>query len=334
MSNLLLSVAMPSYNVERYLRLGLDSFDDPRIDGKVELLIVDDGSTDSTAAIATEYAHKNPRVFRLISKENGGHGSAVNAGIENAKGKYFRIVDGDDWVDTDALVELLEVLARADTDIVVDRRTEVDMVSGEATSLVFPGRLAQRCDLDFADICLDDEICDLFTIHGMSVCTSLLKREEIRLLEKTFYVDYEYVAKASLHAKSVLFVDLGVYQYLVGNPDQSVADDSYVKRWDDHERVVWEMLRFYSDEAGLLDENRRYYLQHKVDLLVNTHYNIALIFDKDRKRGVARAKEFRRALREKYPEFAARGEKRYKLASALHLLGVNSQARLDKLTGK
>ena len=334
MDCLLLSIAMPSYNVERYLKRGLESFDDSRLDGRLEVLIVDDGSTDSTAVIASEYAQRNPQVFRLISKENGGHGSAVNAGIENAKGRYFRIVDGDDWVDTDALVELLDVLAESDADIVVDRRTEVDMITGGETSVAFPGRLNQRCNLNFADICLDDGICDLLTIHGMSVKTSLLRRESVRLLEKTFYVDYEYIAKASLYAESVCFVDLGVYQYLVGNPNQSVADDSYVKRWGDHERVLWEMLRFYSREADLLDEKRRYYLQHKVDLLVNTHYNIALIFDKDRKRGKARAKEFRDTLRDRYPEFAARGERRYRLASILHLLGVNSQARLDKLTGK
>lgn len=334
MDGLLLSIAMPSYNVERYLRRGLDSFDDPRLEGKVELLIIDDGSTDSTASIAMEYMQRNPQAFRLISKENGGHGSAVNVGLENARGKYFRIVDGDDWVDTDALVELLGVLEQADVDIVVDRRTEVDMVSGNTTSEPFPERLLQRRGLDFADICQDDELCDLLTIHGMSIKTLLLKHEGVRLLEKTFYVDYEFIAKASLHAESICFVDLGVYQYLVGNPNQSVADDSYAKRWGDHERVLWEMLRFYSQEAGSLDESRRYYLQHKVDLLVNTHYNIALIFDKDRKRGKVRAKEFRGALRDRYPEFAERGERRYRLASVLHLLGVNSQARLDKLTGK
>lgn len=334
MDGLLLSIAMPSYNVERYLRRGLESLNDARLDGKVEVLIVDDGSTDSTAVIASEYVQRNPQVFRLISKENGGHGSAVNAGIENAKGKYFRIVDGDDWVDTDALVELLDALAESSADIVVDRRTEVDMVTGCKTSVTFPERLNQCCNLNFTDICLDDESCDLLTIHGMNIKTLLLKHEGVRLLEKTFYVDYEFIAKASLHAESICFVDLGVYQYLVGNPNQSVADDSYVKRWGDHERVLWEMLRFYSQEAGSLDESRRYYLQHKVDLLVNTHYNIALIFDKDRKRGKVRAKEFRSALRDRYPEFAERGERRYRLASVLHLLGVNSQARLDKLTGK
>lgn len=334
MDSLLLSVAMPSYNVEQYLRRGLESLNDARLDGKVEVLIVDDGSTDATAEIASEYVRKNSRIFRLISKENGGHGSAVNAGIENAKGKYFRIVDGDDWVDTDALVKLLDVLAESDADIVVDRRTEVDMVSGGETSVAFPERLSQCCSLDFADICSDDELCDLLTIHGMSVKTSLLRRESVRLLEKTFYVDYEYIAKTSLHAESVCFVDLGVYQYLVGNPNQSVADDSYVRRWDDHGRVTWELLDFYSREADSLDDQRRYYLQHKADLLVNTHYNIALIFDKDRRRGIARAKEFRRALRERYPELAARGEKRYRLASILHHLGVASQSQLDKLTGK
>ena len=73
----------------------------------VEILIVDDGSTDNTAAIADEYARKYPTIVRAIHQENGGHGEAVNAGIRNATGLYFKVVDSDDWLDTDALKKVL-----------------------------------------------------------------------------------------------------------------------------------------------------------------------------------------------------------------------------------
>lgn len=68
----------------------------------MEILIVDDGSKDDTAAIADEYAEKYPTIVKAIHQENGGHGEAVNAGIRNATGLYFKVVDSDDWVDWNA----------------------------------------------------------------------------------------------------------------------------------------------------------------------------------------------------------------------------------------
>ena len=124
-----LSVAVPCYNVEKYLHKCLDSFSDDRLRQDLEVLIIDDGSTDSTAEIAREYVERYPDIFRLIQKENGGHGSAVNAGIANATGRYFRIVDGDDWVHTDNLIALIGLLKDTETDLVVDQKTKVDMTT-------------------------------------------------------------------------------------------------------------------------------------------------------------------------------------------------------------
>ena len=99
--NTILSIAVPSYNVEKYLDKCLTSFSDERFNDRLEVIVVNDGSKDNTQQIAEGYIARFPRIFRLINKENGGHGSAVNAGIENATGKYFRIVEGDDWAKTD-----------------------------------------------------------------------------------------------------------------------------------------------------------------------------------------------------------------------------------------
>lgn len=76
----------------------------------VEILIVDDGSKDDTAAIADEYAEKYPTIVKAIHQENGGHGEAVNAGIRNATGLYFKVVDSDDWVDWNAYQVILAKL--------------------------------------------------------------------------------------------------------------------------------------------------------------------------------------------------------------------------------
>ena len=117
--NKILSVVIPTYNMEKYLKICLDSFiyDDKAHD--LEVLIVNDGSKDNSLKIAQEYETKYPNIFKVIDKENGGHGSTINAGLKVATGKYFKAVDADDWVDTKELAKLLDYLKTADVDCVL-----------------------------------------------------------------------------------------------------------------------------------------------------------------------------------------------------------------------
>lgn len=127
----ILTVTVPSYNVEKFLENTLDSFVDERVLDDIEVLIVDDGSKDKTAEIGRKYEEKYPDTFRVISKENGGHGSTINRGIGEAKGKYFKVVDGDDWVDQDGFAELIQRLKTCDADYVFTNYYEVNDVTGE-----------------------------------------------------------------------------------------------------------------------------------------------------------------------------------------------------------
>ena len=104
----LLSVAIPCFNSQDYVRRAVDSLLPGR--DKVEIIVVDDGSTDDTSKIAEEYTEKYPGTVRLIKKENGGHGDAVMTGLANATGLYFRVLDSDDWLDESSLLKLLDVL--------------------------------------------------------------------------------------------------------------------------------------------------------------------------------------------------------------------------------
>ena len=110
MEKKVLTVTVPSYNVEEFLEECLDSFVCPEIMDDIEVLIVNDGSTDSTAEIGRRYEEEWPGTFRLITKENGGHGSTINRGVEEASGEYFKVVDGDDWVNRKAFVKLVREL--------------------------------------------------------------------------------------------------------------------------------------------------------------------------------------------------------------------------------
>ena len=326
-----LTVAMPCYNVARYLERGLASFDDARLEGLVELIVVDDGSTDTTASIAQAFVERRPQVFRLISKPNGGHGSAVNAGLAQARGTYFRVVDGDDWVDTDELVRFAQLLAQATSDLVVDVKTEVDMATMSPRIFPLPAELAQGGSCDLESVCMLDAFAPNVMIHTLTARVAYLRSISLHLLEKTFYEDLEFVVKATLDAADVEFVDTRVYQYLVGNASQSVADEGYVRRWDDHTRVCEELLALLSARKDNLSPIRLAYLQRRCALLSNTHYNIALIFDKDRARGARRAKAYRAALRANHPDVARLSDSHYRKAMVLHVLGVDSQKKLDSL---
>ena len=103
-----LTFAIPCYNSAEYMSHAVESI---LIGGEdVEILIVNDGSQDETLQIAKQYEEKYPDIVRVIDKENGGHGDAVNAGLRNATGKYFKVVDSDDWVDEQSLRKIMETL--------------------------------------------------------------------------------------------------------------------------------------------------------------------------------------------------------------------------------
>lgn len=114
----ILSIVIPAYNVEKYLERCLASFEVAGILDQIEVLVINDGSRDQTAAIAQRYCDRYPDSYFLYNKENGGHGSGINYGIRYARGKYFKVVDGDDWLNTEELPAFVELLAQVDTDVV------------------------------------------------------------------------------------------------------------------------------------------------------------------------------------------------------------------------
>lgn len=330
-----LTVAVPSYNVERYLADSLASYCAGDVDDRLEVLIVDDGSTDSTPIIANEFVKMFPNIFRVVSKENGGHGSAVNAGADEARGKYFRIIDGDDRICTMSIKALLDVLEWADEDLVVDVKREVVVGTDRGRLLALPDDVPRGVTLPFESVCTRFDIEEFFMIHTVSVRTDFLRDHDVRLLEHTFYVDYEFIVKLGSSANTIRFLDLEVCNYYVGNAEQSVAPSNYVRRWGDHTRVTEELLRFADERFsdGSLGALRQEFVDSRCRLLVDTHYNIALIYDDDRDRGLERAKQFRAFMRREHPRFYRASESRYRKALALHKLGFDA-ARLDKLMGR
>ena len=104
----LITFTVPCYNSAAYMDRCVETL--LPAGKEAEIILVDDGSTDDTGKVADAYAEKYPDIVRVIHQENGGHGEGVNQGIRNATGMFFKVVDSDDWLDTEALAKVMEVL--------------------------------------------------------------------------------------------------------------------------------------------------------------------------------------------------------------------------------
>lgn len=239
----LLSISIAAYNVEDYLADTLESI--VRCSGieKIEVIIVNDGSTDGTARVAREYCNSHPDSVVLIDKPNGGYGSTINASLAVAAGKYYRLVDGDDWCDTDALADFVNYLSQCDADMVV---TPFVTVRGGDESLCSVDGISY----DGVDKPLEECLESDFPMHAVTFKTEMLRKGAIDITEHAFYTDREFVVKCVALAKSVAFVDCDVYRYRLGRDGQSISWKSWFKNIDGANRVSLEMVRYYCDSAN------------------------------------------------------------------------------------
>lgn len=230
----------------------------------VEIIIVDDGSTkDDTAAIADEYAARYPAVVKVIHKENGGHGSAVNAGILNAAGVYFKVVDSDDWVKEDAYRVILDKLKQ----LINDSRMPDMLISnyvyekeGEKRKKVMHCRSILPKDRLFTwDECRHFTKGHYMLMHSVIYRTQLLLDCGLKLPEHTFYVDNIYVFKPLPCVKSMYYLDVNFYRYYIGREGQSVAEETMIARIDQQLKVNRIMVDYMVDNKAEISRNKRCY---------------------------------------------------------------------------
>ena len=239
-----ISFAIPCYNSQDYMVRAVDSILPGGED--VEIIIVNDGSKDDTLKIAREYEEKYPEIVRVVDKENGGHGDAVNHGLKRACGKYFKVVDSDDWVREESLKNILSVLRDME-----DEGKEIDMLianyvyekEGAAHKKVIHYRNALPQDTvfrwtDMGHFHLDQYI----LMHSVIYRTDLLKLCQLKLPKHTFYVDNIYVYYPLPHVRKLYYMDEDFYRYYIGREDQSVNERVMIKRIDQQIFVTKTMI--------------------------------------------------------------------------------------------
>ena len=237
----LLSVAIPCYNSAAYMENCVNSLLKGGED--IEIIIVDDGSVkDNTAEIADRLAAENPTIVKAVHQENGGHGEAVNTGLKNATGVYFKVVDSDDWVDEKALKAVLKTLH-----YMVDNDKNLDMLlsnfvyekQGAKHKKVMQYRNAIKPKhITSWDGDINFGITQYILMHSVIYRTQLLKDCGLVLPKHTFYVDNLFVFQPLPYVKKVCYIDVDFYRYFIGRDDQSVNETVMISRIDQHIRVA------------------------------------------------------------------------------------------------
>ncbi|MFT3942910.1 MAG: glycosyltransferase family A protein [Ancrocorticia sp.] len=270
--NPILTFVVPCYNSEAYMRRCIDSLLQPG-NTDVEVVVVNDGSSDGTAWIADEYVARFPTQVHAVHKSNGGHGSAINAGLAAATGTYFKVVDSDDWLDKQALEEVLGLLRS------LERRGEsLDVL---ITNFVYEkaGKRIKR-SVSYRRALPRNRIFgwnethsfrswQYLLMHSITYRTQLLRDCQLQVPERSFYVDnyFAFIPLSRVH--KLYYLDVDFYRYYIGRSDQSVNERVMIGRIDQQININMLMIEHLSgaQKSGSLPKKLERYMVHYAALV-------------------------------------------------------------------
>lgn len=293
----ILSILIPVYNTEKYIRRCMDSLLVPEVNDDIEVLVVSDGSKDDSVHIVKEYVERYPDTVVLVDKENGGHGSTINVGIEKARGKYFRVLDSDDWFNTTEFVKFVTRLKDEDADLVVcDYRKEHTYNSRSEYFEYKNLEDMKQYDLDQIDVGILAG--EYFVMATSTYKTDVLRSSGLKLLEKTFYVDMQYNVVPITKVKTFTYYHLDIYRYFIGRKEQSMNMDNFVRNQEHHKKMIKWLIEYYTGISDQLSKNKREYIEIILTYTLNTHYSIYCEYDNDHARAYREIKDFDKYLME------------------------------------
>ncbi len=234
-----LSIAIPCYNSASYMAKAIESCLILKDD--VEVIIVNDGSQDNTDEIGKEYAAKYPQTIKYVEQVNGGHGEAVNTGLKNATGQYFKVLDSDDWFDQSALVKMLETIKslhnqKEVVDMFIANYVYEKTCENKTAVIRYTNALPQSRIFRWYDVKHFYPQQNLL-MHSVIYRTQLLRNCNLQLPKHTFYVDNLFVYQPLPYVNTLYYLDIDLYRYFIGREDQSVNEKIMISRMDQQIRV-------------------------------------------------------------------------------------------------
>ena len=263
-NNPVLTIGIPAYNVDPYIEKCLVSILKCRNASKIEVLVINDGSKDETAKIVSHYEKLSNKIVRLINKENGGHGSTINRAIKEAKGKYFRLIDGDDWVDHENLAKLVDIMEKSNSDVILTKGS-YDYVEEALLRDIIPyDNLTEGVLYNFEDLTYENygfgKYGPLLTTGNYK--TKILKDSKFTISEKKPYVDMEFNAFSIRLVNTLTYYNLDIYRYLIGREGQTISPEYWKKKYKDHESIIFSILDYLNTHE--YSDRKKYYVLNKI----------------------------------------------------------------------
>lgn len=346
----ILSIVIPTYNAEKFLDRGLPTFivEDEKFRNAIEVIVVNDGTPDKSVEVAQKYVDQYPEIFQIVNKENGGHGSAINVGVTHASGAYLKVVDADDWVNTEALLSVMKTLDKLESEqenaadalllsyCTYDLEKEAKGENPYEDKLVVPGEKTHAEIPNLAGPYTDKEIVGRWndaywglTFHGVIYNTSFYKSLGKELVEGVFYEDQQYVSVPMAYAKRVFILDEKLYEYRIGDVNQSISLKSCLNRLDHYETVIRTLIKAGEDSSNFSDGGEELWAT-KTSKFVNDYYQLCLVKNPDKKMLRRRMKEFTQEIKRLSPVIYCRVKKTYKVFSILNRIHMSEETYQNK----
>lgn len=314
----ILSFIIPSYNCSAFLDTCINSMLHPEVLDQLEIIVVNDGSIDDTAAVAEGFVKKHPNTIRLINQENKGHGGALNTGCAAATGKYLKVIDADDWVETNNLPAFLAFLSNCNSDVVLTHHYTRDISTGEVRNWKsYPEKFGVPYTLE--QIMENPQNFDRsLTFHGITYRTEFYQSQNVRLSEKVFYEDHEFATFACCTAETVTSVDLFIYHYRIGDVQQSVSDANQLKRLSHMETVLTRFLTEYPNMPT--SDGGRAFFEMKAQGVLLSYVTTVLLVEPNRQKGRSLAKAMVEKFKEQLPGAYERSRMQYRIFRCMNMI--------------
>lgn len=267
----ILSIIIPTYNMEKYLRKCLDSLivSDENMQ-LLEVLVINDGSKDSSSLIAHEYEEKYPQTFRVVDKENGHYGSCINRGLKEATGKYVRILDSDDSYDTKNLSAYIAKMANVNADLIM---SDFDVVNNETIVKKYRYNLPYEILTDFSEMPPTISM----WMHAVAYRTEILKTMNYKQTEGISYTDQEWLFLPMSKVRSFWYFPHVVYKYSTGREGQTIDKEVFVKNIGQEVKGLFVMAEEYVQQIIPYANPNIKYLQERLKYRMKAIYMSYLI---------------------------------------------------------